>query len=66
MNDKKFCEILRRATPAKNPCGKASVAVCAFNKLAGIDSGPATKLRRGFHQRGFLTTIAKFPSLTRF
>ena len=41
MNDQKFCEILRRAI-AKNPCRKASLVESAFNKIAGIDSGPAT------------------------
>ena len=27
----------------KNPCGRASVVESAFNKIAGIDSGPANE-----------------------
>ena len=49
----------------KNPCGRASVVESAFNKIAGIDSGPAFLQRRGFHQGGFLTTTSKFTSFTR-
>ena len=36
-----------------------------LRRVAGIDSGPATQLRRGFQQGGFLTTTSKFTSFTR-
>ena len=32
----------KRSYLAENPCGKASVVDSAFNKVAGIDCGPAT------------------------
>ena len=41
ISRKKICEILRRAI-LQHPSGKASVVESAFNKIAGIDSGPAT------------------------
>ena len=64
ISRKKLHEVLRRAI-FQNPCGKASVVESDFNKIAGIDSGSATQLRRGFHQRGFLTTTSKFTSFIR-
>ena len=55
MNDKDIPqENLRNFK--KNPCGKASVVKSALNNIARIDAGPVTYLRRGFQQRGFLTT----------
>ena len=42
ISRKKISEVLRRAI-LQNPCGKASVVESAFNKIAGIDSGPANE-----------------------
>ena len=63
ISRKKSCEILRRAI-FQNPYEKAPLTESAINEIAGIDSGPATSMRRGFHRRRFLTTTSKLISLT--
>ena len=47
-----FSEIIKRAILQK-ACEKNSLVESIFNKIAGIDSGPATLLQRIVQQGGF-------------